>query len=42
MKMTLGNGSGLGVALATSGGLIDFDDVSVVMDRFWSGCRGLF
>ena len=24
------------------GGLIDFDDVSVVVDGFWSSCRGQF
>ena len=24
------------------GGLIDFDDVSVVVDGFWSGCSGQF
>ena len=24
------------------GGLLDFDDISVVVDGFWSGCRGQF
>ena len=30
------------VSLRGGGGLIDFDDDSVVLDGFWSGCRGQF
>ena len=29
------------VRIMDGGGLIDFDDVNVAVDGFWSGCRGL-